>query len=78
MYTWKRINKLNSLVAAMYSITLILPTLALWRIPMIISLAMKQLTNLKDMLLTTNLSPPLLTINSILDDAKFKERIMNY
>ena len=45
---------------------------------MIISLAMKQLTNLKDMLLTTIFSPPLLTINSILDDAKFKERIMNY
>ena len=46
-YTWKRIKKLNSLVVAMDSITLIPPTIAPWISLKIISLEMKQLIDLK-------------------------------
>ena len=76
-YTCKRIKKLNSLVAAMNSVTLIPPTLAPWRRHRVRSQRMKQLINIKALLSNTCLSPLLPPIKNILSVAELKERIMN-
>ena len=77
LYTWKIIKKLNSLVAAMGSITLISPTLAAWRRLKIRSLKIKQLINIKDLLPATHFYPLLPPIKNILPNAKLKDHIMH-
>ena len=76
-YTQKIISKLNLLVAAMDSITLILTTLEPCRRLKIRSLKMKHLINLKDTSPATHLSPMLPPIKNVLPDVKWKEQIMH-